>query len=629
MERIMPRLVAIDGPETGLSLPIAGPETILGARAAVVRRQPETGAYRVERLAPDGAELRVNGEVVEAATLSHGDTITLGLSTLMFEAEPEGVGSRAAAAAPAVSGAATAAAAATSAAVDATMSGTFGAVPPTPPLPMPRYGGGAQRPPRSARGPSTPPVTGDEPRRPTPEPIFEDAIPTSSPSAKDLAGESIRYRQKAYEDPTSVLKTLPAVDAVTRRLSTLLKVLSAISATLDLPFLLRTLLDLVFAEVPADRGTILLFDREKRHRLLKMASRARRGEVEVPVSRTIIKEALRTRESILTVDALTDARFQLRESIHAAGIRSAMCLPLVLRDRILGVIHLDTSDPARQFGREDLDLCSAIASMAALAIENARLYQEAAERERLRYELTLASAIQARLLPKEHPLTPDLDVCGRTTPAKELGGDYFDYIEGADGSLSIIAGDVSGKGVGAGLIMAMARSYFRPLVRAYTSPRRVLAEANRLLYNDTNREIFMSAVLLRWEPPAKRFLVTGAGQEHLILYRAADRQSVATPAGGIALALIEDAEEHLEEKPLVLAPGDALVLYSDGVTEARAADGKFFGLERLTLLVDRLGGLATAREILEGIERDVQQFQGQAEQHDDITVVVIKRRPAP
>jgi len=602
----VPRLIAIQGPETGLALPIVGSETYLGARAAVIRKH--AGQYRIQRLGRDGVDVRVNGEAVETATLVHGDTIALGPSMLMFEDEDRRARARSdederAARFP----------------DEATP--PAGTPSPAPAAPKKRRRRTAAAPTRagsaSAAGPgpaaSAPSAASAAPESPLPE-------------GEDDLRESILYRQKAYDDPSSVLLTLPAVDAITRRLSTLLKVMSAVSATLDLPLLLRTLLDLIFEEAPADCGSILLFDRGKRNRLLKMASRTRRGEGEVPVSQSIIKEALRTRESILTVDAMTDARFHLRESIAAAGIRSAMCLPLVRGPRVLGLVHLYTSDPARSFTREDLDLCSGIASLAALAIENARLYAEAAERERLRFELQLARSIQERLLPKEAPESPDLDICGRTIPAKELGGDYFDYIEGPDGSLSIVVGDVSGKGVGAGLIMAMARSYFRPLVRAYPSPRRVLGEANRLLFNDTNREIFMSAVLLRWEPERRRFLVAGAGQEHLILYRAADRQSVATPAGGIALALVEDAEEHIEERPLVLDEGDTLVLYSDGVTDARAPDGRFFGLDRLTLLVDRLGELGTARGVLEGIEREVKQFAGAADQHDDITVVVIKRR---
>jgi sigma-B regulation protein RsbU (phosphoserine phosphatase) len=187
-------------------------------------------------------------------------------------------------------------------------------------------------------------------------------------------------------------------------------------------------------------------------------------------------------------------------------------------------------------------------------------------------------------------------------------------------------GDVSGKGVGAGLIMAIARSYFRPLARAYDSPRRVLAEVNRLLYNDTNREIFMSAVYLRWDGGARRLVYSGAGQEHLLILRAKGGGVEAVPAGGVALALVEEAEEYLEDRELPLAPGDAIVLYSDGVTEARNLENRFFGLERLTALLREVGPGAGAREIVERIVAAVKAFQASGEQHDDITVVALKRR---
>ncbi len=269
-----------------------------------------------------------------------------------------------------------------------------------------------------------------------------------------------------------------------------------------------------------------------------MVARSREGhgpDAGPRLSRTIVREALRSRESILTLDAMSDARFRHGESVVAARIRSAMCVPIVRSGRVLGAIQLDTTERTRAFTRDDLDLLTAIASMAALAIENARLYQEVGERERLRVEVALATSIQQRLLPKAQPAAPGLDVYGTMIPARELGGDYFDFIEErspAGGRLHVFVGDVSGKGVGASLVMATARSYFRSLAVAHDSPARVLAEANRLLYEDTNREMFMSAVYLRWDGAARRLVWAGAGQEHLLVVRAATGEVEAIPAGG-------------------------------------------------------------------------------------------------
>ncbi len=632
----MPRLIAIEGPQTGAALPVAGPETFLGpgGRAAVLRRLGPHD-YRIERLEALGGGLAflVNGEELESsAVLNHGDLIRLpDGATLLFDTDdrghrplPRGGGfGEGVPSAAFLSGAAFAAGAAAGLAAAAAEG-------------VPGYldGGHPLRTPRASS-------SGESGR-------LEPVTPDPGPGVASI-GESIRYRQKAYDDPSSVVSRLaggggagpsaaPAADATTtHRLATLLKVSAAIGATLDLRPLLDTLLELVFQELPADRGTILLFDRERK-KLRPMAARARHGgpggaggeAAAIRPSRTSIREAIPARESILTRDAMTDERFSLNESVAAARIRSAMCVPIVRNERVLGMIHLHTTETTRAFTREDLDLLTGIATMAALAIENARLYQEAQERERLRYELELAGKIQQRLLPKAMPTScPDLDVYGWMQPAKELGGDYFDFIEdgAGTGGLHVFVGDVSGKGVGAGLILEIARSYLRPLAMAYRdSPRRVIAEANRLLYNDTNREIFMSANHLRWDAAAKRFVYCGAGQEHILVYRAATGRCEAIPAGGIALALVEDADEHLEERTLELAPGDAVVLYTDGVTEARSTEGKFFGLEALQGLVARHGALPGARAIFDAIVGAVGVFAAGAEQHDDLTLVAIKKR---
>lgn len=601
----MPRLIAIDGPESGVALPVSGAESFLApgpdrrvkllrggtppAVGAAIKAAGAAGAYRIERLGAEGSGLSallVNGEEVDAAALNHGDLVTFAGTTLIFDCDDHGATET-----------------------------TPGAV---------RGTGASGRLPKVVaplRGPAGPHAT----EAPPPA----DDVPLDADSPEILGGESIRYRQKAYDDPHSLFRAVAPKDPGTRRLATLLKISAAVNATLDLPALLTTLLDLIFDELPADRGTILLLERPTK-KLRSMVTRTRvprsDGDHSPKVSRTIIKEALRSRESILTLDAMMDERFQLGESVAAAHIRSAMCVPIVRSGRVLGVVQVDTLEQARAFTREDLDLLTAIAAMAALAIENAKLYQEAAERERLRYELALASAIQSRLLPKTQPASADLDVFGTMVPAKELGGDYFDFIEEASGNLHVFVGDVSGKGVGAGLIMAIARSYFRPLTRVLESPRKILAEVNRLLYADTNREIFMSAVYLRWDGAQKKLVYGGAGQEHLLLVRAKTGAVEAIPAGGVALALVEEADEFLEDKELPLAPGDAVILYTDGVTEAREPSGAFYGLERLLALVREIGAGPSAKEIVERVVAAVKAFQGTGEQHDDVTVVALKRR---
>jgi len=687
----MPRLIAIEGPESGVALPVRGALTVLAvgrdqrvtlsqggaagpSAGALIRRAPSgdaagSEAFSIERFAapdaPSGPPLFVNGEAVEGAPLHHGDLISYAAVTLIFDCDD--VGRADTALAPAEDDAY-----------------------PPPPARRLKSGRRPEEPPRAAakdpRRPATP-VS-----RPSPEPARaakaapRQAPPPSPPPEPDfLSGDSIQFRQKAYQDAEALLRALDDQEAALRagrpaaplpapgaraaspapspdpaggtsrrrrdakaaearpepapareaprerRLTFLLKVATAVGATLDLAALLARLLDLVFEEIRADRGTILLVDKAAK-KLRSMAGKRRGASPGEPpnvrVSRTMIKEALSSQESILAVDAMADERFRLGESVASAGIRSAMCVPIVRDGRPLGVIHLDTGDGgAGVFTREDLDLLSAIASIVSVAIENARLYQEAGERERIRAELTLASTIQGRLLPKAAPSVPSLDVAGRTIPAKELGGDIFDFIEDpARGTLHVLVGDVSGKGVGAAMVMAMARSYIRPLAAAYVSPKEVLVRANRLLYGDTARDMFMSAVLLLWDEAGRRLTYCGAGQEHIVIVRSGSRRCESFPAGGIALMMVDEAEGYLADQELALGRGDLVLLYSDGVIESRAPSGEFYGLERLTAALPAIAREATSQAVVERICEEVRAFAGTAEQHDDITVVALRLR---
>lgn len=447
---------------------------------------------------------------------------------------------------------------------------------------------------------------------------------TVSIKREDLKQENINYRQKAYADHEAVMQGQNAE----RRMGVLFKVAAKISAILDLQQLLNELLGLVFEELPADRGSILLFDQTQR-RLRTMASRSRTGKkVKVKISKTIVKEVLRTKESLLTADAQQDQRLDMAMSIVDEGIRSALCVPLVRKDEILGIIFLDTFDSTRQFSSDDCDLLTAISMQAAVALENARLVKEMGDRERIRHELNLATMIQKQLLPKKLPKSNMIEVYGKMIPAKEMSGDYFDFMDHEqNGNFHICIGDVSGKGLPAGLVMIMARCYMRPLSKAHVSPRQILAEANQLLYADTRKDMFMSCLILYWSDQLGKFVWSGAGHEHLIVYRARTRRTEAIKAGGCVLAAVRDADRIFADNELYLEPGDSLVLYTDGVTEAKNPQGEFFAQESLQpvqRLVELYGHLS-AKDLLEAVLWELKQFINGAEQADDITVVTVKR----
>ncbi len=588
----MPRLVFIEGPRSGDYFKLAGDNYLFPRNGAIAldhKREAAAGAWAYIRATHDGYELantgprdriQVNGEGVQKAWLHHGDLIAIANSLMIFDSdESEGSSADQVAMLP-------------------------NQAQPSSSMRIGHY------------------ISGDMAGDDGPDPLS-----TVSIRREDAPGnERINNRQKHYENHEAVLKGI----ADARRIKTLLKVSSKITTILDLNTLLMQLLDIIFEELPADRGSILLFDGETR-RLRTMASKSRRegANVKVRISKTIVKEVLRTKESILSADGQSDKRFEMGLSIVEEDIRSALCVPLVRNDKILGIIHLDTFEQARAFNKDDCDLLTAIAMQAALAIENARLVKEMAEKERLKYEMNVAASIQKQLLPKRLPRSTQVEVYGKMIPAKELGGDYFDFMDEGNGEFHICVGDVSGKGLPAGIVMVMARSYFRPLTKAYKSPQQILCEANRLLYGDVPRGTFMSALMLYWNEQANKFVWSGAGHEHLIVYRARTRRSEAIKAGGCVLAAVRDADRHFLENELSLESGDALVLYTDGVTEAKNPAGEFFAqsdLRPLHQLVNNYGHLPTAKDLLEAILWELKTFMRDAEQADDITLVTIKKK---
>ena len=583
----MPRLIMIEGPRSGDCFQLAG-ENFLGHDGATLsfgHRQNEARGllcsirgggdrYELRNIGPP-ERVRVNGEGVRQAWLHHGDLILLVDSLLIFDSDDADGSDSASALAPAQLN----------------------------PLQGDPYKSDSLRIGAIKAGEDS-----------------ENMLGTVSIRREDLQRENINYRQKHYDDDESVLGGIKDAG----RIRLLYKVSAKVSAILDLQQLLNELLDLIFEHIPADRGSVLLFDEQNR-RLRTMASKTRQGDAgRVRISKTIVKEVLRTKDSLLTAEG--QGHFDPSVSMVNENIRSALCVPLVRQDRILGIIFLDTSSATRQFQRDDCDLLTAIAMQAAMALENARLIKEMGDRERLKHELSLAATIQKQLLPKRLPRSNLVEVYGKMIPAKEMSGDYFDFMDhDQDGDFHICIGDVSGKGLPAGLVMIMARSYLRPLTRAGHSPSDILLEANRLLFNDTRRDVFMSALVLHWSDETGRFMWSGAGHEHLVIYRARTRRCETIKAGGCVLAAVREPPAGLfKDYELLLEPGDSLVLYTDGVTEAKNPAGEMFELEQLERLVELYGHLS-AKDLLEAILWELKQFIAGAEQADDITVVTVKR----
>jgi sigma-B regulation protein RsbU (phosphoserine phosphatase) len=277
------------------------------------------------------------------------------------------------------------------------------------------------------------------------------------------------------------------------------------------------------------------------------------------------------------------------------------------------------------FVEDDLELLSAIASSAAVAIENARLYRVAVEKGRMERELQMAREVQSSLLPRETPQVSGWEFATRWKPAREVAGDYYDFIPGQGGELGLVIGDVSDKGMHSALFMAVTRSIVRASVSHASAPVEGIANANRLVYGDSAGGMFVTLFYVLLRPETDEVTYVNAGHNPPLLYRqsSAEQEPLAElmPTGS-ALGILEDFP--FEQRTVCLESGDCMVLYTDGVTDAIRGDGERFGMERLRQVV--LQNLpSSATEIVTAVEAAVGEFADSAAQFDDMAIVVAKR----
>lgn len=267
------------------------------------------------------------------------------------------------------------------------------------------------------------------------------------------------------------------------------------------------------------------------------------------------------------------------------------------------------------------------AIQAAVSIENTSLVQSLVEQDRLKQEMQLGQEIQQGFLPKEAPVVTGLKVAAFMQPAREIGGDYYDFIlrPGNNGSspLAVVIGDVTGKGLGAGLNMAMVKTTLLTLSREEIGLGEILTKANRILHGQMTFGTFISLLYLQWNPAMRALSFAAAGHCDPLVLRAATSKVERIPSGGIALGLIPEIESKIQERALPLAPGDHVLLFTDGVIEAQNARGEEFGMERLTEAVQRHGPRGAAG-LAAGLREDVAAFIGSEAQYDDITLIVLE-----
>ncbi|HLQ65851.1 MAG TPA: SpoIIE family protein phosphatase [Candidatus Limnocylindrales bacterium] len=377
----------------------------------------------------------------------------------------------------------------------------------------------------------------------------------------------------------------------------------------------------------ADRTVLLLKDPvsgELVSRAVKQGPGFEGGEI--VVSRSIASAAMEQKQALLTGDAQSDTRFRAQQSVIQQRIHSAMCAPLWHDDQVLGLIYVDNVAAPAPFEEGDLRLLTLIAHLTAVKVRETEQYEAVERAARLDVELRRAATLQQNLLPPEPLHHGRAVVAGRNIPSFDVGGDYFDFIPSEDGRLVVALGDVAGKGMGAALLMTHLHATVRAQVETGRTLRDVMGRLNRSIHQNVRGLRFITLFLAQMDTESGAVTYVNGGHNPPFLVRASGEVESLT-SGGLLLGMFPDAT--YDEGTAAMGPGDLLVAYSDGVTEARAPAapgeemGEDLGEERLIELL-RSSRTLSPEELVERLIARVREFSGIAQQADDVTVAVIR-----
>jgi len=411
-----------------------------------------------------------------------------------------------------------------------------------------------------------------------------------------------------------------AMERYAARLRVVNEVHEAFLEPLERDELLDLILDRIFTELHPQQGAVFL---KQGDTIVRVATRKQPGIAEdFPDSQNLFGEVIEKGQAALVLDLSTDPRFASAESMAIAGFRSVVAAPLLTPEGSLGMIALSANAAARRFEESDLGLLVPLASAAAMRLRNMALSEEAAERRRLEQELVLARRIQSALLPAALPSVKGYDLFASNEPHHGVSGDYYQVLADSGGSrLVVLIADVSGKGLGASLLTGYVDALCLAHIGHGLGPAEVLAAVSSQMYLKTPPDKFATALLGFIDVTNGEMSYCGAGHDPAIVVHAGGELEWLQPTG-LPLGLLPEAE--YSEGTGRLAPGDILVLYTDGICEAIDPQEEEYGRHRLGELCSRLRG-ETAGAIGAGIDRDLRRFTAGEPYLDDRTLVVVKR----
>lgn len=443
------------------------------------------------------------------------------------------------------------------------------------------------------------------------------------------------YPEPVFDSPSSVIKKLDSKSGSSSdfksgvkpevKLKAIVELTRAVSRELNvdavLPKLMSTLFG-VFAQ--AEQGFVLLKEDDSDVLRVKATkTRSTSAEDVIAVSMTVVRHVMTTGEAVLSGNVLDDSRFKGSTALAKMRVSSMLCVPLLDQDdKPFGIIQILTRSTNHVFTGDDLDLLVSLASQAAMAIDNARLHQELLSKREMERDLDFATQVQLGFLPKSRPRVEGYAFADFYEAALHVGGDYFDYVPLGDGRLALTIGDVAGKGMPAALLMARLYSSARYQLLTSSGPGKAISGLNQEIVSSGLGHRFVTFLVMVLDSTAHTITVVNAGHlTPLLCKKDGTIDAIGRKTSGLPLGIVPDTE--YEEATFPLAPGDTVVTFTDGVTEAMTDEKTLYGRERLLAMIKKTKG--SVEQLIEAIVDDVEKFTDGSDSRDDTCLVGLQR----
>lgn len=421
-------------------------------------------------------------------------------------------------------------------------------------------------------------------------------------------------------------------------LGVLLEVARVLHSSMSLEDVLASVLDAAIQVTHTERGVLLLRDAATGELEASVARDVRHGTLrpqDLDISKSVLRQVVSSRRELIVKDTEDDVKMRQQASVVRLELHTVVAIPLeklpVMGSldttisgkpaELLGVLYLDSHAPSSAFSDLDREVLRSLALEAATVVENARLFALARNRERLEHEMKIAQEIQQQLLPKKFPESPTFSITGLNIACEMVGGDYFDVIELANGRYGIVVADISGKGIPAALLASMLQGVFSATAGMDIQQSTVASRVNKYLAERSADDRYATLFYGVLEPGGHLEYINAGHVPAMV--RTMSGVVSTLPSDNFPLGMFDFAEYHSARAQL--QPGDFLVIYSDGISEARNMKDELFGEQGLREVLENFQG-ASAEELSQAIQQGVRAFTGGASQADDMTLVIVHYR---